>query len=111
MARRPFACPERGATARHPDCHYPTILNSALPTDTASSCQVSYFGRIPASIPLIQVIDDGGVLQHEKTKIRGIELAASYMPPTGLRRAANFAVLEGRYDGGVVAPSRSDDAT
>ncbi|WP_454890402.1 hypothetical protein [Sphingopyxis chilensis] len=56
------------------------------------------------------MIDDGGVLQHEKTKIRGIDLAASYTPPTGLRMGANFAVLEGRYDGGVVAPSRSNDA-
>ncbi|AMU92932.1 hypothetical protein ATM17_40350 (plasmid) [Sphingopyxis macrogoltabida] len=46
----------------------------------------------------IQVIGGAGVIQREKTKIRGLELSASYSFPAGTRIGANFAALEGRYD-------------
>jgi iron complex outermembrane receptor protein len=46
----------------------------------------------------IQVIGGAGVIQREKTKIKGLELAASYALEGGVRIGANFAALEGRYD-------------
>src|SRR3546814_7305390 len=39
----------------------------------------------------IQVIGGAGVIQREKTKIRGLELSASYSLPAGTRIGANFA--------------------
>lgn len=60
--------------------------------------QASYFWSDSDLGTRIQVIDGVGVLQREKTKIRGLELAASYALPTGLRFGANFAALEGRFD-------------
>jgi iron complex outermembrane receptor protein len=46
----------------------------------------------------IQVIGGAGVIQREKTEIKGLELAASYALEGGVRIGANFAALEGRYD-------------
>lgn len=46
----------------------------------------------------IQVIGGTGFIQREKTKIKGLELAASYAFPSTVRIGANFAALEGRYD-------------
>lgn len=46
----------------------------------------------------IQVIGGAGVIQREKTKIKGLELAASYAFPSSVRVGASFAALEGRYD-------------
>src|SRR3546814_6855531 len=46
----------------------------------------------------IQVIGGAGVIQREKTKIRGLELSASYSFPAGTRIGAKFAALEGRYE-------------
>lgn len=46
----------------------------------------------------IQVIGGAGVVQRERTEIKGIEVSASYQFPGGMRIGAAFAALEGRYD-------------
>ena len=46
----------------------------------------------------IQVIGGAGVIQRERTEIKGLELAASYRLGGGIRIGAAFAALEGRYD-------------
>ncbi|MES2904940.1 MAG: TonB-dependent receptor [Pseudomonadota bacterium] len=47
----------------------------------------------------IQVIGGAGVIQRERTEIKGLELAASYRLGTGIKIGGAFAALEGRYDG------------
>lgn len=46
----------------------------------------------------IQVIGGAGVIQRERTEIKGLELAASYRFGKGIRVGGAFAALEGRYD-------------
>ena len=46
----------------------------------------------------IQVIGGAGVIQRERTEIKGLELAASYRFSEGIRIGAAFAALDGRYD-------------
>lgn len=46
----------------------------------------------------IQVIGGAGVVQRERTEIKGFEAAASYRFPSKHRIGAAVAVLEGRYD-------------
>lgn len=46
----------------------------------------------------IQVIGGAGVVRREKTRIKGVEFAASYQFPSGVQLGATFAALEGRYD-------------
>lgn len=46
----------------------------------------------------IQVIGGAGVVQRERTEIKGVELSANYRFPAGVRIGAAFAALEGRYD-------------
>src|SRR3546814_275517 len=46
----------------------------------------------------IQVIGGAGVVQRERTEIKGFELAGSYRFPTGHRIGAAFASLDGRFD-------------
>ena len=47
----------------------------------------------------IQVIGGAGVIQRERTEIKGLELAASYRFRPGIKIGGAFAALEGRYDG------------
>lgn len=46
----------------------------------------------------IQVIGGAGVIQRERTEIKGLELSASYGFGSGARLGAAFAALDGRYD-------------
>lgn len=47
----------------------------------------------------IQVIGGAGVIQRERTEIKGLEVAASYGFGPGIKLGGSFAALEGRYDG------------
>lgn len=62
------------------------------------SLSASYFWSKSDLGSRIQVIGGVGFIQREKTKIRGLELAASYQFPSGIGIGASFAALEGRYD-------------
>lgn len=46
----------------------------------------------------IQVIGGAGVIQRERTEIKGLELSASYRFAAGARIGGALAALEGRYD-------------
>lgn len=46
----------------------------------------------------IQVIGGAGVIQRERTEIKGLELAASYRFGNRIKIGAAFAALDGRYD-------------
>lgn len=46
----------------------------------------------------IQVIGGAGVIQRERTEIKGLELSASYRFTSGARIGGALAALEGRYD-------------
>lgn len=46
----------------------------------------------------IQVIGGAGVIQRERTEIKGLELSASYRFASGARIGGALAALEGRYD-------------
>ncbi len=46
----------------------------------------------------IQVIGGAGVIQRERTEIKGLEFAASYRFGQGIRIGGAFAALDGRYD-------------
>ncbi|MDP3674532.1 MAG: TonB-dependent receptor [Novosphingobium sp.] len=46
----------------------------------------------------IQVIGGAGVIQRERTEIKGVEFAASYRFAAGIRVGGAFAALKGRYD-------------
>ena len=58
----------------------------------------SYFWSASKLGSRIQVIGGAGVVQREKTRIEGLELAASYSWPNGAKAGAAYAMLEGRYD-------------
>lgn len=60
--------------------------------------QASYFWSGSELGTRIQVIGGAGVVQREKTRIKGLEISASYALPSGLRIGASFAALDGRYD-------------
>ena len=60
--------------------------------------QASYFWSNADLGSRIQVIGGAGVVQRERTEIRGFELSTSYAFPSGHRVGAAVAVLEGRFD-------------
>ncbi|MEN3977292.1 TonB-dependent receptor, partial [Emcibacter sp. SYSU 3D8] len=62
------------------------------------SVSASYFWSNSDLGSRIQVIGGAGFVQREKTKIHGIEMAASYTFESGLDFGANFAILKGRFD-------------
>src|SRR3546814_7828771 len=77
---------------------YTTLFLSVAYRRDGFDLSASYFWSKSNLGSRIQVIGGAGVIQREKTKIRGLELSASYSFPAGTRIGANFAALEGRYD-------------
>lgn len=62
------------------------------------SLAASYFWSNSDLGTRIQVINGAGVIQRERTEIKGVELSASYRFDSGLQLGAAFAALDGRYD-------------
>lgn len=58
----------------------------------------SYFWSASKLGSRIQVIGGAGVVQREKTRIEGLELAASYSLGNGVKIGGAYAMLEGRFD-------------
>ncbi len=58
----------------------------------------SYFWSASELGSRIQVIGGAGVVQREKTRIKGFEVATSYSFPGGAKVGGSYAALEGRYD-------------
>lgn len=58
----------------------------------------SYFWSASKLGSRIQVIGGAGVVQREKTRIEGLELAASYSLGNGAKVGGAYAMLHGRFD-------------
>lgn len=58
----------------------------------------SYFWSASKLGSRIQVIGGAGVVQREKIRIKGLELAASYRFTSGAKIGGAYAALEGRFD-------------
>lgn len=58
----------------------------------------SYFWSASKLGSRIQVIGGAGVVQREKIRIKGLELAASYRFTNGAKIGGAYAALEGRFD-------------